>query len=329
MTEATRPNLALVLRELIARHATGVLAITTGDAPGEVRLRLGQIEDVVLGRAEGLKALARMLAATDLKLAFRDASAGWIRRVDVGSEALLAEAIRLRDEIVRALEPFASRGDSHAIGLDIVDASRGELSSPARMLWSKLRAPTSLQELLDLSPESDPTILDAAAELEKAGGLRWLAFESERQPLGPARWDVARLRDKLGASPRIVIAGTPQRLAVFAHALLYVDDAIRAPGETPLVPMPQPVATIGLEALRVEVISCPLVPVYSPLWPLSVEGAALVVRLDEAAPGLLEGAAEMVGVRVVAAEALVGPLDEARVGAAAALVRAALEEAAG
>lgn len=327
MTES-RKSVLLVLRELLARRITGALAVTSPDATGEVRLRLGTIEEVVFGRAEGVKALARMLAVEDLRFAFREGDGGR-GSIDVPAEELLARATAARDALVAASAPFESRRDSYAIGAPLTEASGAVLSTLARALWARLRSPAGFSEVTDLLPDRDDVILAALAELEAASAVRWLEFESERQPLGAAHWESERVREHFGDKVRLVIAGTPHRVAVFRHALFHVDEVLRPTEDEPLVPMPHVVASIPLEAggCTVDVIVCPLVPVYSPLWPLSLASSALVVRLDEAAPGLLESACELAGARVVAAEALVGPFDEGRVGAVAALVRAALEEA--
>jgi hypothetical protein len=322
------PRLPLVVRELVARRATGVLAVRTLDASGEIRLRHGSIEDVVLGRAEGKKALARMLQAAELTLAFRDADGGWLRRIDAPADALMENAARACDAAVRARAPFADRDEAFAVVGDLTESRREALSPLARALASRVRYPLGLAEVLDLSAEDDADVLRALAELDAAGALRWMWPQSERQPLASALWDRSGVAERLGAGARVVFAGTPDRLAVFAHSLLYVDDVTRPASSGPLVPMPHVIATSTIDRVNVDVVVCPLVPVYSPLWPLSLSCAALVVRLDEAAPGLLEAAAELAGARVIAAEALVGPLDEASVGAVVAVLRAALDEAA-
>lgn len=323
-----RPKLTMVLRELVARRATGVLTVRAESATGEIRIGQGAIEDVVFGRAEGKKALSRILANDDPVFAFNESSGDWIPRIETPMDELFSEATKTRDALRVALEPFADRLQASVVAVELTDGSRNTLSSGARVLWSRLRAPLVLQDVLDLSPADDAEVLSALIELDSAGALRWLWPQSERQPLVTALWDRDTVAQRLAPKARIVFAGTPDRLAVFGHSLSFVDDVTRSASPLPLVPMPYVMVTTTLERTQVEVVACPLVPVYSPLWPLSLAGAALVVRLDEAAPELLETVAELVGVRVVQAEALVGPLDEARVGPVVALVRAALSDAA-
>lgn len=320
-------RLALVVRELVARRATGVLSVRAPEASGEVRLRQGRIEDVVLGRAEGKKALARMLRAQEIALAFREGDGDWLPRTEGSTEALMAAAEQARDAYEAAFVPFADRNEAFAVVAELTESKRTTLSASARAIGSRLRTPLSIAEVLDLSADDDLQVLAALGELDALGALRWLFPQSERQPLANAAWDPSRLAGRLGPGARVVFAGTPDRLAVFSHSLLYVDDVTRPITASPVVPMPHVIASTAIDRVTVDVVVCPLVPVYSPLWPLSLAGAALVVRLDEAAPGLLEAAAELAGARVVAAEELVGPVDEASVGAVVAVLRAALDAA--
>lgn len=323
MTDSRR-NLVLVLRELIARRASGVLAVSLPDATGEVRFQGGVVEDVVLGRADGAKALVRMLAGDDLRLAFREAREGWLRRIEAPSDELVADAERRANALKKARAPFDVRRESHVIGVELGESTGALLSSAARALWSKLRSPTSFLEVFDLSSEDDATVVETLAELDAAGAIRWLELASDRQPLGIGGYDATRLRERYGERARIAVAGTLHRVAVFTHALLHVDDVIRPPRDAPLVPMPHVVATVPLDGIAIDVVALPLVPAYQPLWSLALADVVVAVRLDEAAPGLLEAVAALTGVRVAPAEALVGELDEGRVGAVAALVRAAL-----
>ncbi len=325
-----RPSLYFTLRELLARHATGVVSVRTADASGEVRLRTGAIEDAVLGRVEGTKALARMLAARDLSLAFTEGDGEWLRRIDGAPEEILDAAAQACAALEAALEPFRDREreGAFAIASEPTETTRATLSAGARTLVTRLRAPAAIGDVLDLAADDDVVVLGALAELDRAGAIRWLNPASERQPITSALWDRAAISQRLPPRVRLVFAGAPQRLAVLAHVLAYVDDVTRPTIPPPLVPAPQVLATAAFDGLSLEIVGCPLVPAYAPLWPLALADAALVVRLDEAAPDVLEAAAAVAHARVVSAEALVGPVDEARVGAVVALLRAALDEAA-
>ena len=93
-----------------------------------------------------------------------------------------------------------------------------------------------------------------------------------------------------------------------------------------MVPMPHPMVRIDLGSeLELELVSLPLVPAYAPLWQMALTGAAVVVRLEEAAGALLEEACEAASAKIVDAHMLVGPYDEGNVAEVAVLIRAALE----
>lgn len=328
MSASPPPQLMLVLRELRARHVTGILSVSTAVADGEIRMRRGDIEDVVLGRADGKKALTRMFDAAIGNFAFREVEPLWTPRVDVSTETLIDEALVSRDELTAARRPFEERLEAFAVANEGGESRRSDLSPAARSMVSRLRTPASLYDVLDFVADDDAEIFRVVSELDDAGVLRWLHPQPERLSLKTPAWERARIAERLGKQARIVFAGAPHRLAVLEHALLHVEDMTRRPGRPPLVPMPHVVATTAFDGVEVEFVMCPLVPVYSPLWPMVLTDAALVVRIDEAAPGLLEQAADLVRTRVAEAAQLVGPLDEFRVAAVVALVRSSLDEAA-
>ena len=72
-------------------------------------------------------------------------------------------------------------------------------------------------------------------------------------------------------------------------------------------------------------VALPLVPAYAPLWPMALAGAAVVVRLDEAAARSLEEACASVNVSVLDARAIFGSLEESSAVQVASLIKTALE----
>jgi hypothetical protein len=125
---------------------------------------------------------------------------------------------------------------------------------------------------------------------------------------------------------RLVFAGTPNRLSVFAHAALCLSDAIPSPEAPPTLPIPHPIATVRFgDDVDLELVALPLVPAYAPLWPLALAGAAIVVRLDDAAGSALTEACAAAELPVLDAQMLVGALEEGSVAQVASLVRAAIE----
>ena len=98
------------------------------------------------------------------------------------------------------------------------------------------------------------------------------------------------------------------------------------PSRRPSIPIPYAIATVRLgDDVDVEIVALPLVPAYAPLWPLTLAGAAIVVRLDDAAGSALAEACAAAEIPVLDAHVLVGTLEEGSVAQVAGLVRAAIE----
>src|SRR5204863_501612 len=125
---------------------------------------------------------------------------------------------------------------------------------------------------------------------------------------------------------RLVFAATPQKLAIFGHTVLSLSDAFAPQEPTPSVPVPYALATIRLgEGIELDIVALPLVPVYAPLWPLALAGAAILIRLDEAATPSLEEACSTVAVRILDARAIFGALEESSAVQVASLIKTALD----
>jgi hypothetical protein len=340
---ADSPCLRL-LGELVAAKRTGTLSISTPSGAAEVRLADGDVLDAVYLRAEGEKALYRILAASEVTATFLDGGDAGMRRIRARTADLLASAPAFLTDLATRRRAFAAAGARPLLAVDRVEppsAKEGApraLSSGARSLLHYLRTPIVLDELLDVAPGSDIEILQVLAELEHAGRLRSLPSTDVRVPLGTSE-QIGRLASVLlerlppavdAAAPtaRLVFAGTVHRLAVLAHSTSCIQHALPPAFGVPAVPMPHPVARIGLgegPQLTIEIVVCPLVPAYAPLWPMALASSVAVVRLDDAGGTLLESAAEAANARVFDASMLVGPYDEANVAEVAMLVRAALE----
>jgi len=130
------------------------------------------------------------------------------------------------------------------------------------------------------------------------------------------------------ARVRVVLCGSPARIATLARASLRID-AFRPPAEpAPLVPVPHTLATMPLgEDLDLDVVALPLVPAYSPLWPMALVGAHAIVRLDAAAAKLLDEACTYTDRRHLDADDLVPGFQEDDEERVADLVRIAVEKA--
>lgn len=345
MSESTgAPAVGLLdtLRELVLEARTGTLSINTAVGAAEIRLAAGAIEDAVFLRAEGEKALYRLLAQADASSHFVSGAATGMRRIRTPTDRILTMAPAIMAATAEARRAFPAAHERPLLATE-AESDKRALSTAGRALLVHLRAPVLIDDLLDRVPAGDLEILSAVRELQEAGCVRTLASPNERVPLGTPE-QVDKLLDLLGPRAalaigprvRLVFAGSIHRLAVIAHSSLCLEGASPPPQGTPSLPMPHPVARVPLssraeperEAIELEVVACPLVPAYAPLWPMALSGAFAVVRIDDAAGTLLEQACEGIDVRILDADMLVGPYDETNVAEVAMLVRAAFDGAA-
>jgi hypothetical protein len=335
----TETRLLSILREHLAQKKTGVMEITSERASANLRLVRGEIVFAEAGHAEGEKALFRALAHKDARSAFYEREISGDRNVETKTDELMAAAAVVVDEISELLSLFSTDAPLVAIdpGPPTVNLTKPrpaeELSTAARSLLHFLRSPIKLEDLLDADPGSDHEILIGLAQLEKAGRLKMLA--STKSKTAVARGDdLTRIERAIetrstmrGSRPRLVLAGAPHRLALVAHAIACFEGAI-PPSENaagaPAVPMPHVVARLTVERIDLDLVVCPLVPAYSPLWSMAVAGAHAALRMDSAARDLFDRACAAASVKIVDASALLPTHDDTKVEDVAALVRGAL-----
>jgi hypothetical protein len=109
-----------------------------------------------------------------------------------------------------------------------------------------------------------------------------------------------------------------------------IADAVVPAEPPPRAPLPRPLGVLRLgDGVELAITGLPAEDTYSPTWPLALHGAAAVVRLHDAGGEALAAHCEALELLLIDAESLMGSLDVAAPGQIAALVRAALETAAG
>ena len=324
-------SLSDVVETLWVDRKGGTIAITTPFGAGDVRLVDGAIVDAVYLRFEGMKALVRMIGEPEGRFLFTPDTPAVLGRMKVATSELLRDVARHLAETKRLR---ALLGDLAAKVLLAGDGGdHGDLSPLARAVLAKLRGPATVEEVLDELPEPDALILAAIVDLDSKGRVKRLALETQRVPLvGTDQLHLMRALVSRACAQgyegpaRFIFAGTPSRLAVFAHAALCLSDALASPDAPPTIPIPHSIATVRLgDDVDLELVALPLVPAYAPLWPLSLAGSAIVVRLDDAAGSSLTEACAAAELPVLDAQVLVGELEEGSVAQVASLVRAALE----
>jgi hypothetical protein len=316
---------------LATERRSGTLTVTTPKGSGEVRLVEGDIADAVYVRLEGKKAITRMLSERVGAVTFAPGAPAIMRRLHESTRAVVEEARAL---VERAATLRSQAGELATDTLLAVEGgSSDRLSEVDQHVLSRLRVPATLDDLLDELPHADAAILDSLVRLDGQGCVRHLGHGSSRVQLcGPDQLHLLRASAARARAPgfpgaaRLVFAATPARLAVFGHSVLSLADAFPSQDPTPAVPVPYVLATIRLgDGVELDVVALPLVPVYAPLWPLALAGAAILVRLDEAAAESLEEACASVGVAVLDARAIFGALEESSAVQVASLIKTALD----
>ncbi len=357
-------QLADLLVVLATEKRSGTLTISTAKGSGEIRLVDGEVADAVYVRLEGLKAVTRMLSEREGTITFAPGAPAIMRRINVPTRTLVEEARALAqkaDELRAHIGTLAngtlivgdgSSGDTPSAGTtpsgqgagsqESHGAAKKSLDTSAQAprapqvethLIARLRVPALLDELLDELPHSDADILDAALRLHAKGRIKQLGHTSSRVQLCGAdqlhivRASAARAKSAGFSGPaRLVFAATAARLAVLGHTVLSLADALPPTDPAPPLPVPHSLSRLRLgDGVELDVVALPLVPAYSPLWPMALAGAVVAVRLDEGAAQPLEEACGSVAVNILDARAVFGVVDESSPVQVATLIRTALE----
>jgi CheY-like chemotaxis protein len=327
------------LRDLLAalglEMRTGTLTVTTPQGAGELRLEDGELVDAVYLRLEGMKAVSRLLGEHEGSFSFSPRTPAVMRRINAPLAELLSSCEDHYTRAKTARAALASLENKALFASDTVSGGppSGELSDLARTILSRLRSPATMDEVLEELPAPDADILLALRELDVAGRLKRLTHEGDRVPVASAdalptlRALASRAKAPgFDGAARVVFAGTPGRLAVVAHSALGLEGAIGAPDGQPTVPVPYLMAQLALgDEISLDLVALPLVPAYAPMWPMALAGAAVVVRLDDAAALALADACAAIDLPIVDAAVIVPSFDEGSASLVASAVRAALE----
>lgn len=324
--------LADLLVVLATEKRSGTLTVTTPKGSGEVRIVDGDIADAVYVRLEGKKAITRMIGERDGTATFAPGAPAIMRRIHEPTRPLVAEARELVAKTAELRERAAGLFGTMLLAVEAA-AQADDASEIEGHVLARLRVPSHVDDILDELPHTDASILEALIDLDARGRVKHIGNVSSRVQLcGPDQLHLLRASAARARAPgfsgatRLVFAATPSRLAVFGHTVLSLADAFPSQEPTPSAPVPYVLATIRLgDGVDLDVIALPLVPAYAPLWPLALAGAALVVRLDEAAAQPLEEACSSVALSILDAKTVFGNVEEASPVQVASLIKTALD----
>jgi CheY-like chemotaxis protein len=327
-----------LLQLLTMNRRSGVLAITTAEGAGEVRMAEGEVIDAVYRRLDGEKAFYRLLGEREGRFAFSPGEPVTARRLTSPTSQLLMEAMRQVDEVKRRRTELSLSAEA-ILYLDgpLPVELTGERVGVAREVARLAAVPRSLEELLDDHPATDLAVLETLVTLEAAGRLRRVPIAELTTPFAPPEQLpvlgslVTRLARAGFAPPqRLVLAATAARMHALAHAIRRITDAVASNEAPPTASLARTLGTLRLgDGVDLALIGLPTDAVFAPTWTLALPGAVAVVRLGGAGGRALEAHCEAVEVMLIDAESAMGALDPAVPEQVAALVRSALELAAG
>jgi hypothetical protein len=331
-----------LLQMLAMNRRSGVLSTTTRGGAGEVRLSGGDVVDAVFRRLEGEKALFRLLAERDGQFAFTPGEPDTARRIRATTASLLMEGMRQMDEVAKRRSELAA-GDVAYLYEDFSTPAplpanvRSPEQQTMRDLVALLSVPRSMDEALDEISAPDLDILDALGSLVAAGSVRRIPRAELTTPLAPEeqlpmlRSLVSRLTRAGFAPPaRMIIATSHKRMPALAHAVRGITDAQGPAEPPPRAGLARPLGVLRLgDGVELALTGLPAEEAFAPTWGLCIPGAAAVVRLNDAGGEALAAHCQAVEVMLIDAESLMGSVDVAVPTQIAAMVRSALEMAAG
>jgi hypothetical protein len=289
--------------------------------------------DAIYLRAEGSKALFRLVGETEGSFAFMSGVTTALRRVERPTQALLLEGMRQVDEARIARQSLGSPEDA----LQSLTSSTNGRDDLAQRVLMALEVPHTIDELLDLLPDDDLAIIKSTQQLLDDASVRKIEGGAVRVELADAEQlnvlsNVVRQLRRPGFSgnPRIVLFASQNRLGAALHSLSRIADAWRSSDATPVAPVAHILATLRLnDGAELDVVGLPDTVEYGPLWGMTLPGSAAVLVLGGESAGSIESACNIFGIPLVRAEALLGSVEEGDPQQIALLVRAALEAAAG
>ncbi len=287
-----------LLQLLSMGHKTGTLSVTTSNAAGEIRLADGEVVDAMFRRAEGMKAVIRLLGEREGAFHFALDVAPALRRIREPMSSILMNGTHQVDEIRRLRERLGLLTNAHLIALHVEDPKTVETSdSIASEVADLLATPRTFDDLADEIPRGDFEVLEALSRLEAQGKLRRMAMGDLRPSLaGPEgmvvlRGLARRLRPRGYKGPgRLVLVGSAGKIRLARQAIGRLAEAIPGAdvgGEMSADRLIEATAVLQLgEAVGLEILTIVDRNELSELHPMVLSGSIGVVALDRPSPGL-------------------------------------------
>lgn len=326
-----------LLQLLSMGRKTGTLGVTTSNAAGELRLADGEVVDAMFRRAEGMKAVIRLLGEREGAFHFSPDTAPTLRRIREPIHSILMEGTRQVDEVRRMKEQLGLATNTHLVALQVEDpraVDTGDVMGSE--VADLLVAPRTLDDLLDEIPRPDLDVLQALARLDEAGLLRRLPMGDLRPSLaGPEgmvvlRGLARRLKPRGYRGPgRLVFMGSPAKIRLARQALLRLAEAVPGAdvgGEMSADRLMEATATLQLgESVALDIVTIVDRADLAPVFPLSLNGAIAVVTFDRPSQALAAMIEELEVALVDARSVAQDEIDPGDPASVASIVRGAIE----
>jgi CheY-like chemotaxis protein len=181
---------------------SGKLTLERGSERGEIIVADGRPVNARTGRAEGEKALFRLLVWSEGSFTFSPGGSGGKPRIQRGMDDSLLEAMRQADELNRLLPGLPPRNTRLVLAPD-ADLTQDQHPVTAQVV-ELLRQPRGVGEVLDLAPAPDLEVVGVLHTLLQKGVARMAGGEREEGTgplLGPAELHALRGRILRGRGP--------------------------------------------------------------------------------------------------------------------------------
>jgi hypothetical protein len=287
-----------LLQLLAMGRKSGTLAVTTSTSAGEIRLADGEVVDAMFRRAEGMKAVIRLLGEREGAFQFAPDATPGLRRIRESMSSILMEGTRQVDEVRRLRESLGLIVNSHLIALHVEDPkSVATEDSIASEVADLLATPRTYDDLADEIPRTDLEVLEALARLDEQGKLRRMPIGDLRPSLaGPEgmvvlRGLARRLRPRGYRGPgRLVLIGSAGKIRLARQAIARLAEAMPGAdigGEMSADRLFEATAVLQLgESIGLEIVTVVDRPDLTPLHPLVLSGVIGLVALDRPSPRL-------------------------------------------
>ncbi len=162
---------------------SGKLTLEKGNERGEIVVAEGRPANARAGRAEGEKALFRLLVWTEGTFTFAPGNSGGKPRIQRAMDSALLEAMRQADEVTRLLPGLPPRNTRLVLAPE-ADLAQDQHPVTAQVV-ELLRQPRAIGEILDLAPATDLEVVGVLLTLLQKGVARMAEGTGDEGLSGP------------------------------------------------------------------------------------------------------------------------------------------------